>query len=114
VTCTRLPTAAKHNAIGMMASAPATSASGAAAPICVASADGMRKMPPPTITLITAAVNANEPTARSKAASPCNGAGGVGRVASFIGEACMGSVQVRTPWRALSKYGWCRCGHHPS
>jgi hypothetical protein len=54
----------------MIASAPATSASGAAAPICVDNADGMRKMPPPTITLITAAVSAKDPTARSNAASP--------------------------------------------
>src|SRR6476619_5074794 len=74
----------------MMASAPATSASGAAAPICADSADGMRKIPPPTITLITAAVSANEPTARTSAASPirldADGDVEGERTASFIGK----------------------------
>ena len=70
VATTRLPTAEKHRAIGMTAMAPAISASGASAPICVESAAGMRKMPPPTITLITAAVSAKVPTARMRAASP--------------------------------------------
>jgi hypothetical protein len=77
VTCTRLPTAAKHSAIGTIANAPATSASGAAAPICSASEDGMRKMPPPTMELMTAADSANMPIARNSAASPCSaGPGG--------------------------------------
>ena len=69
----RLPIAAKHSATGMMASAPATSASGAAMPTCPDRAAGMRKMPPPTITFITAAASANEPTARINAASPSSG-----------------------------------------
>ena len=67
----------------MIASAPATSASGAAAPICADSADGMRKMPPPTMLLITAAVSANEPTARISAASPSSGAGFRGALGSL-------------------------------
>jgi hypothetical protein len=54
----------------MIASAPAISAMGAAMPTCVDSAAGMRKMPPPMITLMTAAVSAKVPTARMSAASP--------------------------------------------
>jgi hypothetical protein len=66
----------------MIASAPATSDSGAAAPICADNAEGMRKIPPPTMTLMTAAVSAKVPTARISAASPCSGCGE--RVASFM------------------------------
>lgn len=73
VARTRLPMAEKHSATGMIASAPARIASGAAMPICPPSADGMRKMPPPMITLMTAAVSAKVPTARISAASPSSG-----------------------------------------
>ena len=93
----------------MIASAPATSASGAAAPICAASAEGMRKMPPPTITLITAAVSANEPTARSSAASPCRGAADGGRAASFIGGNLAELAQSRMSAPVAPSAAGCRC-----
>ena len=108
MTCTRLPIAAKHNATGMMANAPATSASGADAPICADSAAGMRKMPPPTMMLITAAVNANDPTARINAASPRSALAGTGGVACVMADS-----RAEEPQRRM-RGGGCASSERPA